>query len=166
MSDHARDVPRPRDGDGVRSHVRAEGHRASPPENATDPLTRDLIYAAPVTNRAIRSAVQAWLDERVSDGWTSREMPRPQPAATIRVCARSVDAMAYLLESLDHDELEALSGFFEINPICVIPWFPLSPNKSPKTTPSVRRPITSRQSLVHRPSLLWHPMGAPLNRQW
>ena len=48
----------------------------------TDPLTRARIGTAPVTNRIARNAVQAWLDENpgvTPDGWTSREMPPPQP---------------------------------------------------------------------------------------
>ena len=51
----------------------------------TDPLTRARIGAAPVTNMGMRKAVQAWLDDNpgvTPDGWTSREMPPPQPAAT------------------------------------------------------------------------------------
>ena len=48
----------------------------------TDPVTRYRIRASPVTNRIARNAVQAWLDENPSvtpDGWTTREMPPPQP---------------------------------------------------------------------------------------
>ena len=48
----------------------------------TDPLTRDRIRGAPMTNMGMRKAVQAWLDENPSvtpDGWTTREMPPPQP---------------------------------------------------------------------------------------
>ena len=53
--------------------------------HSTDPLTRARIGTAPVTNMNTRNAVQAWLDENpgvTPDGWTTREMPPPQPAAT------------------------------------------------------------------------------------
>ena len=46
-------------------------------EHGTDPLTRDRIRGAPVTNRNTRNAVQAWLDENpriTPDGWDTREM--------------------------------------------------------------------------------------------
>ena len=50
--------------------------------DCTDPVTRYRIGVVPVTNRIARNAVQAWLDENPSvtpDGWTTREMPPPQP---------------------------------------------------------------------------------------
>ena len=49
-------------------------------EHGTDPLTRDRTREAPVTNRGIRNAVQAWLDENpgvTPDGWDTREMLPP-----------------------------------------------------------------------------------------
>ena len=49
-------------------------------EHGTDPLTRDRIRGAPVTNRGMRNVVQAWLDENpgvTPDGWDTREMLSP-----------------------------------------------------------------------------------------
>ena len=61
----------------------------------TDPLTRDRIDTAPVTNMNTRNAVQAWLDENpgvTPDGWTSREMPPPQPRGSTTSTRRPAPA--------------------------------------------------------------------------
>ena len=46
-------------------------------DHRTDPLTRDRVVTAPVTNRGMRNAVETWLGENpgvVPEGWKTREM--------------------------------------------------------------------------------------------
>ena len=74
-------------------------------EHGTDPLTRDRIGAAPVTNRAMRNAVEAWLNENpciTPDGWKSREMPPPQRAQPVRTpTRRHAQPMEYHMPDLE-----------------------------------------------------------------
>ena len=46
-------------------------------DHRTDPLTRDRVVTAPVTNRGMRNAVETWLGENpgvMPEGWKTREM--------------------------------------------------------------------------------------------
>ena len=74
-------------------------------DHRTDPLTRDRIGAAPVTNRAMRNAVEAWLNENpciTPDGWKSREMPPPQRAQPVRTpTRRHAPPMEYYMPDLE-----------------------------------------------------------------